>query len=59
MKYKVVLSSDGGSERGLATLSFYTRNQAVFAANTWRELGTSFTAYLWDGSTWTIYAPIP
>ena len=62
MKYKVLLmNGDAGTSgnRGSATISFYTLANAQNCCEQYRQLGASSYAYLWDGSTWTEYAPIP
>jgi hypothetical protein len=59
MKYKVILALDGSGETGAASVSFYTKSQAQASATQWREQGAGYLAYLWDGSAWTLYAPIP
>ena len=60
MKYKVLyLYSPGGSSAGMAEASFYTKAAAVQSADSWRQIDGNKFAWLWDGSTWTTYAPIP
>lgn len=60
MKYKVLYQiSSSGSNRGMASASFYTRAQANASADEWRQFGEQFYAYVWDGSAWVTYAPIP
>ena len=60
MKYKLVLGYDDGSGSGrllgLTSCSFYKLAVAQDAASQWTEVpGTGRVAYLWNGSTWTLY----
>jgi len=59
MKYKLYLRIQGGSgEEGGAAISFYKKASAILAAEQWvADLGAP--CYLWDGESWTTYAPIP
>jgi len=60
MKFKVVFRYTGGSgSSGQSMSNFYTRAQAVSAAQQWRELGSGYYASYWDGTSWTQYNPIP
>jgi hypothetical protein len=61
MKYKVLLRDSTSSRSGIASVSFYTRAQATACAQEWVSTfgAISFYAYVWDGSTWTEYAPAP
>ena len=59
MKYKVIYFESASGKSGATSASFYTRNQATESAQQWRALGSTFYAYLWDGSSWTAYEPIP
>lgn len=61
MKYKVILYNDGSAAAvdNAGSFSFYTRSQATEFVQSWRELAGTFGGYLWDGSTWTTYPPIP
>jgi hypothetical protein len=56
MKYKVLLYD--GSGQGPGTVTFYSIASALLCAQYWQQT-IGKTAYLWDGSTWTLYAPIP
>ena len=60
MKYKVVfINTSGSGNRSSSAVSFYKLAVAQSAAEQWREIDISYYAYLWNGSTWTEYAPIP
>jgi len=60
MKYKVVyLFTSGSGRAGMAESSFYTRAAAEQSAAQWREISGNQEAFLWDGSSWTTYSPIP
>jgi len=60
MRYKVVLynaSSGGGSSAGVG-FTFYRKADAIAMAEYWSQVNAKL-AYLWDGSTFTTYAPTP
>lgn len=59
MKYKVIYLQSGSGKSGMANAEFYKKATAVTSAETWRELGGDRYAYLFDGSSWTAYDPIP
>ena len=63
MKYKVIIVAYNGTVpsngSSLTSHSFYTRVQATQFCEAWRQIGSSTTAYLWDGSNMVQYAPIP
>jgi hypothetical protein len=65
MKYKVMLytnTSGGGNPDAAGSFSFYIKAQALVCCEQWRDLSSQYTsrvAYLWDGSTWSEYAPVP
>ncbi len=60
MKFKVIFQMTSGSgNRASSATEFYVYAEAVSAAEQWREISNSFFAWVWDGSTWTEYAPIP
>lgn len=57
MKYKVFYGhSYGTGNQGAGVASFYTRAQAENSASAWNEMGGQFSAYMWDGSSWTTYS---
>ena len=62
MRYKLILiqnTSGGGNPDGMTAVSFYTRNQAVECAQSWVQENAACFARLWDGSSWTLYNPVP
>jgi hypothetical protein len=63
MKYKVILSFLAGgtpnSVDGSTAISFYTYSQALASCEAWIQLDQYQWAYLWDGSTWTVYKQVP
>lgn len=60
MKYKVIIdhNSSPNFNNGVS-FSFYTRASAAECCEQWRQQNANSYAYLWDGSTWTYYAPVP
>jgi hypothetical protein len=62
MKFLVVYTnrnvSGAGGSFG-ASSNFISRSRAVESASRWAQLGSTAYAFLWDGSTWTEYAPTP
>ena len=65
MKYKVLILGDTNLSNGHigAPFMFYTRSQAELCCNEWIQQSGAVTngyrAFLWDGSRWTLYEPIP
>ena len=59
MKIKVIWAVLHSSGRGYAQSEFYVLQEAQDAAAQYVEMSSDFRAYLWDGSSWTTYAPIP
>ena len=59
MKYKVILSFAAGVNPGnvdaSSSVSFYTSSQAIACAEGWANLSEENWAYLWNGSTWSLY----
>ena len=62
MKFLVVYTNrnvEGAGGSFGASANFISRSRAVLSAQRWASLGTTSYAFLWDGSTWTEYAPTP
>jgi len=59
MKYKVMATVPAVAGDAGFNFSFYTRAQAEEFCNTYRAIAGAGYAFLWDGSTWTTYAPVP
>lgn len=59
MKYKLICFKDqsgGGNPDGTASFTFYALSQAVSAGQLWFAASSYHYAYLWDGTTWRLYA---
>jgi hypothetical protein len=62
MKYKVILYNDGSTSSAdeFGNFSFYTKASALTCVTSWREYDSDRNGgYLFDGSTWVEYPPIP
>jgi len=60
MKYKVIFSrATTSSNEGMANAEFYVLQEAIAACDGWRQISSGHTAFLFNGSDWVIYAPIP
>lgn len=58
MKYKVFLLTGNTvptSSTAGATFTFYRKQEAINCANTWYESSAGNHAWLWDGSSWTLF----
>ena len=59
MKYKCLFFITSSGKSGLTESHFYRKTDAISACEQWREQGGDYYAYLWNGSIWAQYFPIP
>ena len=60
MRYKVIFQMTSGTgNRASSAVEYYVLAEAREAANQWRQISNSFFAWVWDGTGWIEYAPIP